>query len=243
MQINQNNYSILVDYLPDDKEIRQMFADYQEIIEMSVLALPENEAERQNEINSFFELLKEWMKSGLIIIPPDLYKYFEPSLEENINAPVGQPTTTAYSKAVNASNLSGERSINDINPMLQDKKKTETGTFISEKLRDYQPPVNQLKKNTKKPATSRLTYTIDNSDKKIINELELAEKKQYIYKEARQYFGKPIDNILLKLYGTNKFARDLVKKYPDSYQISEIKSVLTLIQHYDKYTNTARTLG
>ncbi len=235
-KLNINNLSSLIWVIetPEkDNTFTGAINDIKELVQINNFEILYNTENKIKEsIDDAINFLNEMFELGIIQLPEN----YEHQLEQNIHSPVGRPTNIAHSKGV-------ESTINDINPMLQDEKdKTVprnnkiTPPFIAENLKSYIPPANSLKKNIKKPATTKPTYTISENDRQILKELELPQNKQYIYTEVRRRFGRPVDRKILAVYGVNRFARSLETNYPNGYKKTEIKSILNLILNYDSYS-------
>jgi hypothetical protein len=85
--------------------------------------------------------------------------------------------------------------------------------------------------------TTQSPYNLTEKDRNIISKLKLSEDKAYIYEEARKILGANITRDLLIDYGTNKFCRELIKKYPSSKKMTTIKGVLEQIINFDSQFN------
>jgi len=246
-KLSINNLSKLIwvlEFPEGDETFTGAIKDVQGLVEIEGFRhIYDTERTVKEAIDESINLFNEMIELGVIKFP----EHIEERLEHPTPTPVDQPNDTAVSKGINVSTSLNEQFFESIKDESLDTdnsiKRTDTKqveTIVPDKLRNYQPPLNNIAEN---PATSRLTYKLDDSDRKVIADLELPKKKQYILQEIRGKFGKPIDQELLRMYGKNRFARGLERIYPNAYKISEIKSVITRITDYEKAVKNLRPVS
>ena len=161
-------------------------------------------------------IIQNMQKPGFIGI-----KTNEPDLEQTnkINPKNLQTTRSTYT-------LSNSPLLNTENTEINQKNtQTTRATYTPSENESEMMPLSEVEMSE---------VEMSEVEKQELKELRLPESKEYIYKEIRRKFGRPVNKENLQRFGTNRFARDVQQSYPEKYGITEIKYVLRTVLMLEK---------
>jgi hypothetical protein len=243
--INKDNYQILIDYLPDDIEIKEWFEVMHKIITSPYVDSKENiERGSHVEIEGFINQLNEWLKTGIINIPEEIMELQEQK-KMSVNSPdYNSDKNLTQQKSFTKPVIIGFKNRNQelAQEAIRVANSNKATNFMASNSKSTELLNDALEKKTNRInkmispdyPSNNFNQHFSVQDQQIISELKLPKSKEYIYKSLRQHFGSPINISKLDEYGRNKFAKHLVQLYPSGFRRTEILTVLDKVLQYDE---------